>query len=801
MTKTIHLDRLEVNAEQFIAEMKLVTFPFYSLGKTWADNNWPHFTFSRHGVKRKDIRNYTSDELLPQPIRDFTKAWGVWCITQYGNNAPQFALHSAPIKLIERALREEGLPLKISSFTEAVYDHCLSLIKNHHYGVGRGTAQNHLNKFVMWLNSRSGSEQLIPRYIMIRQPYRGNTPYYVDNIAEERRKSRIPDSDIMLATAEIFSAVMPSMAEMAEEKGCLRLDCFEERFVASCCAILMVEPARYGDIFLLERDCLVEKTDSKGKNYVALRYRGSKGHPDFHKAIPETAVPLLKRAVTWLQHISNPGLVLSRFYSNPNSALKSLLAGTGYSEPKHLERSKPVSLWQLGAIIGVYDSKPKGEKLNDAWDLWVASNNKSPESQYTEISTEMAAVALSVSLLTAKKLGLPSPLTLKSLQDFWVNRQQNAWDEGYRYHLGAKYKGSGKRVSLCSALIVLTGAMTGSSKPKKNSSSRAFGEGSGSMFSLSCVNVGQWFSNRLASKSLRGSIFKKMGYPPHYYLNSHGFRHWLNTAAQEQGMSDSLLALWSGRANKKTNFVYDNKTEDGRHEHSLSLLGDTDEAVNIIVVPANATEFREKTGRNGLIPTLALPDELDENGEPITSFIFKTAHRMSTGYCIQPLELVPCRKLEGLDCVGCNKSCHVKGDLDDLNILQEDQAIQANRLHSVIQHRATGVPVDDRWLNIHERRYVKRAALLALLTDDSIEDGAVIRPISDEDNQYLVTNAAMTQSVTMIPRLPDLREWLEAEELAKQPTQQVIEDGETANEFCPETFLAELMVSPDGSKT
>jgi len=801
MTKTIHLDRLQVNAEQFIAEMKLVAFPFDSFGKTWTDNNWPHFTFSRHGVKPKGIQNYTSDELLPQPIRDFTKAWAVWCITQYGNNAPQYALHAAPIKLIELALREEGLPLKISSFTEAVYDRCLSLIKNHHHGLGRRTTQDHLNKFVKWLNSRTGSEQLIPRYIMTRQPYRGNTPNYVDNIAEERRKSKVPSSDIMLATAEIFSTVMPSMTEMAKEEGGLRLDGFEERFVASCCAILMVEPARYGDIFLLERDCLVEKTDNKGKTYVALRYRGSKGHPDFHKVIPETAVPLLKRAVTWLQHISEPGLILSRFYSNPNSALKNLLAGTGYSEPKHLERSKPVSLWQLGAIIGVYDSTPKGGKLNDAWDLWRASNNKSPGSQYTEISVEMAAVALNVSLFTAKKLDLPSPLTLKSLQDFWVKRQQDAWDDGFRYHLGAEHKGNGKRVPLCSALIVPTGAMTGAGKPQKNSSSRTSGGGYGSMLSLSYVNVGQWFTHRLTGSHSSSSIFSKMGYPLHYSLNSHGFRHWLNTAAQEQGMSDSLLALWSGRANKKTNFVYDNKTEDGRHEHSLSVLGDTDEAVNIIVVPANATEFREKTGRNGLTPTLALPDEVDENGEPITSFIFKTAHRMPTGYCIQPLELVPCRKLEGLDCVGCNKSCHVKGDLDDLHVLQEDHAIQAYRLHSVILRRATGAHVDDRWLKTHERRYVKRAALLALLTDDNIEDGAVIRPLSDENNQYLVTNAAMTQSVTMAPRLPDLREEIEAEELATQPIQQVNEDDETANEFCPETFLAELMESPDGSKT
>ncbi|MBF4317870.1 hypothetical protein EAY30_23595, partial [Vibrio anguillarum] len=130
-----------------------------------------------------------------------------------------------------------------------------------------------------------------------------------------------------------------------------------------------------------------------------------------------------------------------------------------------------MSLWQLGAIIGVYDSTPKGGKLNDAWDLWKASNNKSPGSQYTEISVEMAAVALNVSLSTAKKLGLPSPLTLKSLQDFWVKRQQGAWDDGYRYPLGAEHKGNGKRVPLCSALIVPTGAMTGAGKPQKNSSS------------------------------------------------------------------------------------------------------------------------------------------------------------------------------------------------------------------------------------------------------------------------------------------------------------------------------------------
>ncbi|MBG5984839.1 hypothetical protein I5F07_08155 [Proteus vulgaris] len=343
-----------------------------------------------------------------------------------------------------------------------------------------------------------------------------------------------------------------------------------------------------------------------------------------------------------------------------------------------------MSLWQLGTIIGVYDCKPKDEKLNEAWNVWVKSNNESLGSQYTEISVKLAAVALNVSLSTAKNLGLPSPLTLKSLQDFWIKRQQDAWDDGYRYHLGAEHKGNGKRVPLSSALIVPTGAMTGGGNPKPDSSSRPSGTGSSSGLSLSFVNVGTWFTRRLTGSGGSTSIFRNMGYPEHYSLDSHGFRHWLNTAAQEQGMSDSLIALWSGRANKKTNFVYDNKTEDGRHEHSLSVLGDADEAVNIIVVPANAAEFREKTGRNGLTPTLTLPDEVDENGELVISYVFKTAHRMPTGYCVQPLELVPCRKLEGLDCVGCNKSCHVKGDLEDLNVLQEDHAIQAYRLHSVI---------------------------------------------------------------------------------------------------------------------
>jgi hypothetical protein len=84
---------------------------------------------------------------------------------------------------------------------------------------------------------------------------------------------------------------------------------------------------------------------------------------------------------------------------------------------------------------------------------------------------------------------------------------------------------------------------------------------------------------------------------------------------------------------------------------------------------------------------------------------------------------------------------------------------------------------------------------LSLLTDNSIEDGAVIRAINDEDNQYLVTNAAMTQSITILPHLPDLRERLEAEELAKQPIQETNAGDETVYEFCPEAFLAELMES------
>lgn len=78
-------------------------------------------------------------------------------------------------------------------------------------------------------------------------------------------------------------------------------------------------------------------------------------------------------------------------------------------------------------------------------------------------------------------------------------------------------------------------------------------------------HIGDFLSGRGSNRGRTLSVFEKFNSPPlpdgtPMRMNSHQFRHWLNTLAQAGGLDQALVARWSGRDDIQQNSEYDHLT-------------------------------------------------------------------------------------------------------------------------------------------------------------------------------------------------------------------------------------------------
>ncbi len=222
------------------------------------------------------------------------------------------------------------------------------------------------------------------------------------------------------------------------------------------------------------------------------------------------------------------------------------------------------------------------------------------------------------------------------------------------------------------------------------------------------VNDGQ-INAYLCGNSATQSIFERLkmtgsdGHP--LRMNSHQFRHWLNTLAQEGGLSEAEIARWMGRRSLAQNASYDH------------------------VPPAKlAKRLREKLRKGEAAGPVA--DRIRRIKDPVRREEFirtvaPTAHATDLGGCLHDWSSLPCDKHGS--CADCDKHWFEKGDFakrsnaealrDDTRRLLEQARVEA----------ADGTYGVDNWLVHHERILVRVEAMLAIHNDLTIPDGTLVR--------------------------------------------------------------------------
>lgn len=186
-------------------------------------------------------------------------------------------------------------------------------------------------------------------------------------------------------------------------------------------------------------------------------------------------------------------------------------------------------------------------------------------------------------------------------------------------------------------------------------------------------------------------------------VRSHQFRHWTNTLAQEGGLSQELVARWSGRKDVKQNATYDHISGTKLAEKVRAMA----EAGEVVGQMARVRE------------SLPVADRVEFMKTQVA-----TAHVTELGVCVHDWSLVPC-EVHG-QCATCVEHVVEKGN--------EAQSSEARRqlgevevmLAVAEQEDADGTYGAARWVASHRRRREGLQAVVAIHDDASIADGTMV---------------------------------------------------------------------------
>lgn len=216
-----------------------------------------------------------------------------------------------------------------------------------------------------------------------------------------------------------------------------------------------------------------------------------------------------------------------------------------------------------------------------------------------------------------------------------------------------------------------------------------------------------WLAPRIThAQNAKKNIFRKLGIllpdgsVPN--INTHKMRHYHNTIAAKCNMSEFDRARWSGRKNMAQNATYDHET------------------------PEELTT-RIRTKLHGKAP-MRVPTIFNEKEFNLTT-IREAMHSTSAGWCSRSLRQDPCTMFGA--CLNCQHLVCVKGALGKLNYIQRDLERTKNLLQLAQEKKSNGLKLQDRWIDQYKKKIERLTQLIAILSDDTVEDGSFIMLADD----------------------------------------------------------------------
>ncbi|MGX9982573.1 hypothetical protein [Methylobacterium fujisawaense] len=409
---------------------------------------------------------------------------------------------------------------------------------------------------------------------------------------------------------------------------------------------------RINELLSVPVDCEVEEPayrngvpilDDRGEPVVryGIRYWGEKGAPPAPKWIPTPLVDVAKRAVTDIRRITQPARDAAAFIAkHPWGVLAA-----------DLDRGDPAELFECRTITRLLglQSVNGGLQWCRSWKVPLVQKGRA------FCATRMSIAAAIRS--EAPQMPVGAPLRL----------------EDHLFLIAKNYLDP-KRATIPGSVRFLTDQM---------------------------IHV------FIAGKEDVPSVFERFGMVEDdgtpIRMNTHQFRHWLNTLAQAGGMSQMEIARWSGRKDIRQNAAYD-------HVSGAELAARVRKLVE-------AGEIRG--------PLAGAHDRLPPQDQArFREVQIATAHVTELGMCLHDWSLLPCAK-HG-DCAGCGEHVVVKGCAAQRDAAERMLAETKALMEDAAGEAADGTYGAARWEAAHRRTVTGLEAIVAVHRDADIPDGTLV---------------------------------------------------------------------------
>lgn len=422
-------------------------------------------------------------------------------------------------------------------------------------------------------------------------------------------------------------------------------------YVSSIAALLLCSPERINEALRLRRNALIHG-EGRFKDKLALRWSGSKGFDDAARWLPTAMIPVAKQAVENLINVTNLGTEIANWYLiNPDKLYY-------HEEANHLRSKQLLSSKEIALIIFGNEDKYLAAN-NFIKSNFIENVSSSRTGEYRRLDVEAALIKL-----------LPKEFP-------YVNGDNS---------------------------LLVTESIVAIRKNEFHSDKGTY------LCMIEYANYSH-IDNRLGADG-RKSIFDKIEFTEddgsRISINTHSFRHYLNTLAQMGGLSALEIAAFSGRKNIGQNKNYDHMTSDEVQApiHNAIAVG---QAVKVNIAKFNSSNLIRREDFQGL-------------GQI-------NAHTTAYGYCIHNFAAEPCQMHS--DCINCQEQVCVKGEKfkeHNLRMLKEETEHLLSSARFALTNEEYGA---DRWVRHQERTLENIDRIIGIIDNPFVQNGALIKMNSE----------------------------------------------------------------------
>lgn len=515
------------------------------------------------------------------------------------------------------------------------------------------------------------------------------------------REQKLPNPEAIKALGEVFNNEFTNPLDIV---------------VTSACALLLSVPSRVGELADVELNCIIFKEDTEGNQRMFLRWYAEKMNQVILKAVVKPEMePVVERVIALLKPITDDARTYAAWLEDhpdefpPHEGLPA----KGPDEPltfaeacaalKISSRENNMrGSFNHNLLIPLEKRKALSPaarsilaEIRDGWDssagkrIYVKGKHGVQGYEFDDRF-----------VITLHKLNV-------LLREKYVPKD---------FPYTTPYTEGKARVKYRDALFtVRTGALAEDSGAPITT--HGFGVEIAASHNRMTVQLGG--TNNPDKKSL----FERWGYPG-LKVNTHAFRHELNTQMHQAGLSQLLIDAFSGRTTMGS--VYNHETVEDRTQRVADFHPKTKNS--------NAAQRLAKVTTNQPL-NLADLRELREGEQD------RIIHQTHLGVCVHNFASEPCPKMGA--CLDCGRLGCVKGDDVKLGNLREERDDLKRRLDKSLDAQSRGVFGALESAKKLGEKLFKCEALIQMLENPELDNGDIVW---NTDNGWTLTKNAAAMS-------------------------------------------------------